>query len=171
MTEELPVEGKNDYLDREKYRLDGYVIVITGGSAGVGKEAARDLALRGAKVVMGNRDLEKSANVIAALRSEEGEDKLPEDRLLARHLDLCDLASVRAFAEEVKKDFPVIDILINNAGKMGGHREETDDGFESQFQTNHLGHFLLTHLLIDNILASERKPKVCAAPVENILPD
>ena len=171
MTEELPVEGKNDYLDREKYRLDGYVIVITGGSAGVGKEAARDLALRGAKMVMGNRDLEKSADVIGTLRSQEGEDKLPEDRILARHLDLCDLASVRAFAEEVKKEFPVIDILINNAGKMGGHREETDDGFESQFQTNHLGHFLLTHLLIDNILASERKPKVCAAPVENILPD
>ena len=153
-------KGRNDYLDREKYRLDGYVILITGGSAGVGKEAARDLALRGAKIVMGNRNLEKSANVIAALRAEECEETLPEDRIVAKKLNLADLSSVRSFAEEIKKEYPVIDVLINNAGKMGGHRETTGDGFESQFQTNHLGHFLLTHLLIDCVLASKNKPKV-----------
>ena len=124
------------------------------------KEAARDLALRGAKIVMGNRNLEKNANVIAALRAEEGEETLPEDRIVAKKLNLADLSSVRSFAEEIKKEYPVIDVLINNAGKMGGPREITVEGFESQIQTNHMGHFLLTHLLTDCVLASKNRPKI-----------
>ena len=82
----------------------------------------------------------------------------PEGRISAKLLNLADLATVRSFADQVKKKFPAIDILINNAGKMGGDRVLTKDGFESQLQTNHLGHFLLTHLLIDSLMASNRKP-------------
>ena len=153
-------EPSDSYLDRSKYPLTDQVVVITGASAGVGKETARDLALRGATIVMGNRDLDKSGRVIAALREEEGADKLPEDRFVVKKLDLSDLASVKSFAEQVKKEYPIIDILVNNAGKMGGERVVTKDGYESQFQTNHLSHFLLTHLLIDNLLQSKNKPKV-----------
>ena len=153
-------EKKDAYLDREAYPVAGRIILITGASAGVGKEAARDLALRGATIVMGNRDLEKSNRVIQALREEEGNDKLPEGRIVVKRLDLADLESVRTFAEEIKREYPVIDVLINNAGKMAGPRIVTKDGFESQFQTNHLGHFLLTHLLIDNIISSSNKPRI-----------
>ena len=75
-------------------------------------------------------------------------------------LNLADLSTVRSFVDDVSKQFPAIDILINNAGKMGGSRQVTKDGFESQFQTNHLGHFLLTHLLIDKLVASKNKPRL-----------
>ena len=153
-------EKRNAYLNREAYSLRGRIIIITGASAGVGKEAARDLALRGATIVMGNRNLEKSYRVIQALREEEGREMLPDDRFVVKRLDLSDLDSVREFAEEVKKDYPVIDVLINNAGKMAGKRMVTKDGYESQFQINHLGHFLLTFLLIENILESENKPRI-----------
>ena len=154
------VEAKNAYLDREKYNLKDRIVLITGSSAGCGKETARDLALRGATIIMANRDLEKTNRVIATLREQEGAENLPEERFVVKKLDLCDLDNVKQFAEEVKNEYPVIDILINNAGKMGGPRQVTQDGFESQFQTNHLGHFLLTHLLIDNIVNSTNKPKV-----------
>ena len=153
-------EAKDAYLNRESYRLDGRIIIITGSSAGCGKETARDLALRGATIIMANRDLEKTNRVIATLREQEGADNLPEERFVVKKLDLCDLENVKQFAEEVKKEYPVIDILINNAGKMGGPRQVTKDGFESQFQTNHLSHFLLTYLLIDNLLKSPNKPRV-----------
>ena len=95
------IEVNHNYLDREKFRLDGYIILITGGSAGVDKEADRDLALKGAKIVMGNRNPEKSANVIAAFRAEEGEETVPEDRIVAKKLKLADLSSARSFAEEI----------------------------------------------------------------------
>ena len=149
-------------MDREKFRLDGYIVLITGSSSGIGKETARDLALRGATIIMANRDLKKSERVVAQLRLEEGEDKLPEDRFKIRRLDLVDFESVRAFAKTVCKEFPVIDILINNAGYAyyGGTQQFTKDGFEITFQTNHLGHFLLTSLIINNVLASERGPKI-----------
>ena len=160
MTSNAADEGKNDFLDRNKYRLDGYVVIITGGSAGIGKETARELALRGAEVLMANRDLEKSASVIAALKAEEGTEALPEGRISVKQLNLADLSSVRSFADEVKRKYAAIDILINNAGKMGGERIVTKDGYESQFQTNHLGHFLLTHLLMEKLLVSKHKPKV-----------
>ena len=153
-------EAKNAYLDRETYHLNGRIVLITGASAGCGKETARDLALRGATIIMANRNLEKSRSVIDTFREEEGYDKLPEERFVVKRLDLADLESVKQFAEEVKKEFPVIDILINNAGMYDNVRQVTKDGYEAIFQTNHLGHFLLTYLLIENLLRSPNSPRI-----------
>jgi NAD(P)-dependent dehydrogenase (short-subunit alcohol dehydrogenase family) len=120
----------------------GRVAVVTGGNSGIGKEAARELARAGATVVIASRDTakgEKAVNDIggASVRVEE--------------LDLADLDSVRAFAD--RAEVP-IDLLINNAGVMAPPRRLTKDGFESQFGTNHLGHFALTGLLLPKLLAA-----------------
>ena len=100
-----------------------------------------------------------ATRVLKAMREEAGEDALPEDRFDVKKMDLTDFDSVRTFCETVKKDYPVIDIMINNAGYANYQdpRKETDDGHEVHMQTNHLGGFLLTHLLIDNLLASKRQ--------------
>ena len=156
--------SNDDYKDREKFRLDGRIVLVTGSSAGIGKETARDLALRGATIIMANRNIEKTEQVIAKLCEEEGgPEKLPKERFVVRKLDLSELESVRKFANEIKKEFPVIDILVNNAGQGDLFRKEVDqtvDGFERTFQVNHLSHFLLTYLLIDNVLASPNKPRI-----------
>ena len=104
-----------------------------GASAGCGKETARDLALRGATVIMANRNLEKSKTVVEAPREQEGHDKLPDERFVVKKLDLGYIESMKKFAEEVKREYPVTDILINNAGTYGGPRQVTMDGFESMF--------------------------------------
>ena len=104
--------------------------------------------------------IEKSKTVVEAPREQEGHDKLPDERFVVKKLDLGYIESMKKFAEEVKREYPVTDILINNAGTYGGPRQVTKDGFESMFQTNHLGHFLLTYLLIDNLLKLPNKPRV-----------
>ncbi|MDN5793655.1 MAG: oxidoreductase, partial [Brevibacterium aurantiacum] len=126
-------------------RLDGNIasaadrtIVITGGNSGIGRGTASMLAGMDAHVVLAVRNLDKGR---AAAKSMRG----PVD---VRELDLADLASVRAFAEEFSDP---IDILINNAGIMAPPLGRTADGFESQFGTNHLGHFALTNLLLPQI--------------------
>ena len=124
----------------------GRVVVVTGANSGIGLHAARELARRGAKVVMACRDLEK------AHRAEHGiRDDVPSADLEVRALDLASLASVRRFAEELPHDR--IDVLLNNAGVMAIARQETEDGFEKQLGTNHLGHFALTGLLLERLQA------------------
>ena len=128
--------SNEDYRDRGKYRLDGRVVLITGSSAGIGKETARDMALRGATVIMANRNLQKTEEVIAQLCQEEGE-KLAKEKFVVRKLDLSEFESVKLFANQIKSQFPVIDILINNAGQGDMFRKELDltvDGFERTFQ-------------------------------------
>jgi NAD(P)-dependent dehydrogenase (short-subunit alcohol dehydrogenase family) len=120
----------------------GRTAVVTGANGGLGLETTRELARRGARVVMGVRNREKAGAAVAAIRAE-----VPDARLDLRMLDLGSLASVRAFAEGVLADHPVIHLLVNNAGVMGIPRAETSDGFEMQFGVNHLGHFALTALL------------------------
>ena len=161
MTSFLWQRSNEDYRDRGKYRLDGRVVLITGSSAGIGKETARDMALRGATVIMANRNLQKTEEVIAQLCQEEGE-KLAKEKFVVRKLDLSEFESVKIFANQIKSQFPVIDILINNAGYafLGNFRERSVDGFELTLQTNHMSHFLLTFLLIDNILASPNCPRI-----------
>ncbi len=123
----------------------GRTAFITGANSGIGFEAARVLAGQGARVLIGCRSAERATAA--------------RDRLLEIHptadveivsLDLANLASVREAAERVKQEARV-DLLINNAGIMIPPREETADGFESQFGVNHLGHFALTGLLIDKV--------------------
>ena len=126
----------------------GRTAFITGANSGIGFEAARVLAGRKARVLIGCRSSERATDA--------------RDRILRRHpdadveivpLDLASLASVREAAERVGQE-PRRDLLINNAGIMVPPREETCDGFESQFGVNHLGHFALTGLLIDRVRAT-----------------
>lgn len=118
--------------------LTGKVVVVTGASSGIGAASARALAGAGAKVVLAVRDTAKGERVAATINGETE----------VRPLDLEDLASVRAFADGWTGP---IDILINNAGIMLVPEARTADGFERQIGTNHLGHFVLTNLLLPYI--------------------
>ena len=127
--------------------LSGKIAVVTGASAGLGVETARTLAGAGAEVILMARDEAKVSAVVESLRRE-----LPSASVEHRLLDLADLASVRAAASDLLEEFPRIDLLINNAGVMACPQGLTADGFELQFGTNHLGHFLFTCLLVPALL-------------------
>ncbi|VDM38318.1 unnamed protein product, partial [Toxocara canis] len=123
----------------------GKVAFVTGANNGIGKQTARELNLRGAKVYMLCRNTERGREALHDLV------KLGCDpsRLFVRQLDLADLSSVRNFVSEIGKEEEKLDILVNNAGIMFYPRfEKTRDGFETTWQTNYLGHFLLTELLL-----------------------
>jgi NAD(P)-dependent dehydrogenase (short-subunit alcohol dehydrogenase family) len=124
----------------------GRIAVVTGSNSGIGYEAAAVLARRGATVILACRNLDKTRQ--AAQRMGPGTTEVEE-------LDLSSLASVRDFAERIRSSHPKLDLLINNAGVMWTPRSTTQDGFELQFGTNHLGHFALTGLLLDLLLAVE----------------
>ena len=133
---------------------DGRRVVVTGANSGIGYQAALQLARHGASVVL-------------AVRDPDGRGRDAAQRLLAavpgaaievRRLDLASLASVRAFASSWGSE--PLDLLVNNAGVMALPRRVTEDGFELQLGTNHLGHFALTGLLLDALHASSRGPRV-----------
>jgi NAD(P)-dependent dehydrogenase (short-subunit alcohol dehydrogenase family) len=127
----------------------GRTAVITGANTGLGYETASALAAKGADVVLAVRNLEKGKE--AARRIEQAN---PGASVAVQGLDLSSLESVRAAADELKSRHDSIDLLINNAGVMFTPKETTKDGFELQFGTNHLGHFALTNLLLDRVLAA-----------------
>jgi NAD(P)-dependent dehydrogenase (short-subunit alcohol dehydrogenase family) len=118
--------------------LSGRTVVVTGASSGLGAVTARELARAGAHVVLAVRDVAKGERVAASFAGSWE----------ARPLDLASLASVRAFAGAWSGD---LDILINNAGIMAVPQGRTEDGFELQIGTNHLGHFALTNLLLPHV--------------------
>jgi NAD(P)-dependent dehydrogenase (short-subunit alcohol dehydrogenase family) len=122
----------------------GRVAVVTGANSGLGLATARELARAGARVIMGCRDLAKGERAAEAIRAE-----VPRVDLSVAALDLADLDSVRAFAAEHEGP---LDLLVNNAGIMAPPRRVTKDGFESQFGTNHLGHYALTGRLLHALL-------------------
>lgn len=119
--------------------------VVTGANTGIGKETARVLARRGARVVLACRSDKQTRPVIEEISAETG-----NDQLAFVQLDLGDLKSVRDAARSLLDGEPRIDVLINNAG-VAGQRGFTKDGFELAFGVNHLGHFLLTMLLLDRL--------------------
>ena len=127
----------------------GRVAVVTGANSGLGLATARELARAGAGVVLAVRDVEKGQRAAA----EVGE------RADVWQLDLADLQSVAASAERFASEHGRLELLINNAGVMAPPRRTTADGFESQFGTNHLGHFALTGRLLPSLLKAER-PRV-----------
>ncbi|XP_034998956.2 retinol dehydrogenase 12, like isoform X1 [Hippoglossus stenolepis] len=125
-------------------RLDDKTVVITGANTGIGKETAMDLAKRGAKVIIACRDMEKAEAAVKDVI-----EKSDNKNVLCMKLDLADTKSIREFAEAINKEEPKLNILINNAGVMVCPYGQTADGFEMQIGVNHMGHFLLTHLLLD----------------------
>jgi NAD(P)-dependent dehydrogenase (short-subunit alcohol dehydrogenase family) len=128
--------------------LAGKVYVITGGNSGIGLEAAKHLGKAGADVVLACRSMTKAAEAAQELRG------LVRGKVDVVQLDLSDLSSVRTAATQLHETHTKIDALINNAGVMQTPKLSTVDGFEMQFGTNHLGHFLLSGLLIDLVEAA-----------------
>ncbi len=127
--------------------LTGRRVVITGAATGLGRESARVLAAHGATVTVLARSEERAAGALAELEAD-----VPGATAESGVVDLGDLASVRSFADTYLATHDAVDLLINNAGVMACPFGRTVDGFETQFGTNHLGHFLLTALLSPAIL-------------------
>jgi len=120
----------------------GRVAIVTGANTGLGYETARMLAEHGAHVVLAVRDVEKGKQAAARIGGD----------VSVQVLDLTSLDSVRSAAADLRAAHPRIDLLINNAGVMYTPKQTTEDGFELQFGTNHLGHFAFTGLLLDHLL-------------------
>lgn len=130
-------------------QLTEQTVVITGCNVGIGRETARDLSRRGAKIIMACRDTKTAEKVAEEISSQTG------GQLVVMKLDLASLTSVRSFAADLKARETKIHMLINNAGLMMCPYMKTEDGFEMQMGTNHLGHFLLTSLLLPLLTHSE----------------
>ncbi len=127
--------------------LTDKVIIVTGANSGIGYEAAREFARKGAQTILACRNMDKAQMALAEIRTEQ-----PDARVEIMQLDLASQASVHQFADAFKANYDRLDVLVNNAGIMAVPYATTEDGFESQFGTNHLGHFALTGLLIDLLL-------------------
>ncbi|MDT0620725.1 SDR family oxidoreductase [Croceitalea vernalis] len=144
--------GKKGWTPERISDLNEKTFVITGTTSGTGFEATRILLSKGAKVVMLNRNPEKSANTITALKQELG----ANINITNIRMDLAELASVKKAAEEVLKTVPQIDALICNAAIAQVPKQTfTVDGFESQLGVNHYGNFLLQGVLYPRIEASK----------------
>ncbi|WP_422742444.1 SDR family NAD(P)-dependent oxidoreductase [Mycobacterium sp. WMMD1722] len=126
------------------------VAIITGSNTGIGFEAARVLAGRSAHVVLAVRNTDKGRAAADRITAET-----PGADVTVRELDLTSLDSIRRASDDLRAEYPRIDLLINNAGVMMTEKGTTKDGFELQFGTNHLGHFALTGQLLDNLLPVE----------------
>ena len=138
--------------------LSGRRVLITGGASGLGQETARAMAAKGAQIIIAARDMEKGATALSAIHG-----SVPNAKLEVMQLDLADLDSIRAFTTLFLREYPRLDLLINNAGVMACPQGKTKDGFELQFGTNHLGHFLLTNRLrpaLDTSAKEGRAPRV-----------
>jgi retinol dehydrogenase 12 len=123
-------------------------VLVTGGNTGIGRATAEGLAGRGARVYVACRSAVKGEAAVAAIRAATG-----NDAVFLLPLDLADLASVRSCAAAFLAPGEPLDVLVNNAG-VGGVRGLTRQGFELTFGVNHLGHFLLTQLLLDRLVSS-----------------
>ena len=124
--------------------LTGKVVIVTGANSGIGFEAAKEFARKGAQTILACRSLEKAQVALDQIQSE-----IPGAPVEIMALDLASLTSVHTFAAQFKANYDHLDVLLNNAGIMMVPYGLTEDGFERQFGTNHLGHFALTGLLID----------------------
>ncbi len=130
--------------------LSGKTIVVSGGNSGIGYQAALELARKGARVVLACRDSVKAVRTVEAIRGTH-----PGAHVESMELDLASLVSVRDFAKAFLERHDALHVLCNNAGVMAIPRRVTADGFEMQLGTNHLGHFALTGLLLDRLLATD----------------
>jgi len=126
--------------------LTGKIIVITGANSGIGFETAREIARKGAEVIVASRNPIKAERAIHTIM-----DEIPGAKLKYIELDLASLESIKAFSRQFNSTYDRLDILLNNAGIMLVPYGKTADGFERTMGTNHLGHFALTGLLLDKL--------------------
>jgi len=127
----------------------GRVVIVTGANSGIGLETARELARKSAHVVLACRSEARADEALADIRS-----SLSDAQIDFMALDLADLDQVRAFATSVHERFDRLDLLINNAGVMVPPASKTKQGYELQFGVNHIGHFALTGMLLDLLMAT-----------------
>jgi len=128
--------------------IKGKIVLVTGANAGIGRQTVLELAKRGAHVILACRDLSRANDAIDWIRKQTS-----RGQMVAMRLDLACLESVRNFAAQFNRKYERLDILINNGAVMLNpeKRLKTSDGFEIHFGVNHLGHFLLTKLLLDKL--------------------
>lgn len=131
--------------------INGQIVIVTGSSGGIGLEIVKELCRRGARVIMACRDIKKTEKIIELIKQEQ-----PKANVCVRYLDLLSFDNIRRFVKLLEQDYKKIDILINNAGVTFQPNDKTVDGFETHLQVNYLGHFLLTHLLIPKLKASQQ---------------
>ena len=125
----------------------GKIVIITGANSGIGFEAARQMAAMGAHVILACRNIERGRNALEMIKRQE-----PGSAVELMELDLASQSSIKRFSNEFINRYKRLDTLINNAGIMATPRMFTEDGFELQLGTNHLGHFSLTGLLLNRLL-------------------
>jgi NAD(P)-dependent dehydrogenase (short-subunit alcohol dehydrogenase family) len=142
--------------------LAGKRVIVTGGGSGIGFQAAKVLASKGAEVILAVRTLEKGQKALDKIIALD-----PSAKVCVMHLDLGDLKSIKSFAEEFSDKYNTLDLLINNAGVMVPPYKHTVDGFELQFGTNHLGHFALTGRLLPTLLDTPGSKIVTVSSIAN----
>lgn len=143
---------------RQLSDLSNLTAVVTGGNSGIGWHTCHELAAHGARVILASRDIERGKQAADRIRA-----KSPTAQVEVAQLDLASMASVRSFAESCDG---TLDLLINNAGVMAPPKlVRTEDGYELQFGTNHLGHFVLTGLLLPQLLKSPAGRVVTVASI------
>ena len=138
---------KNNWTKENIKDLTGKVAIVTGANSGIGFETARALSEKNAKVIFACRNEFWGKYAVNKVKLDSG-----NTDIYFKHLDLADLSSIQKFADEINSENDNLDILINNAGIMMCPYQKTVDGFEMQIGTNHLGHFALTGLLLDNLM-------------------
>jgi len=126
------------------------ICLITGSTSGIGKATATSLAAKGAIIIITGRDEEKGEQVITEIKK-----RMTNHNIFFEYGDLSNLQSVVDLAYRLNKNYPKLDVLINNAGSFTEKRQYTNDGIEMQFGVNHIGHFLLTHLLMPALKKSD----------------
>ncbi|OXA53739.1 retinol dehydrogenase 12 [Folsomia candida] len=147
------LRGKVDLTN--EVDVSGKTVIVTGASDGIGKVTAEEFAVRGARVILACRNLQKAERAVADIRT-----RTTNGEMIIMHLDLSSLSSVRKFSSEfIEKYGGGLSILVNNAGVLNaaGKRKLTEDGFEEAFGVNHLGHFLLTNLLLPELAKAGEK--------------
>lgn len=155
---------KHQWSENDVPDQSGRVVVVTGSNTGLGLDTARVLAGRGAQVVLAVRNVDKGEAACQRIRQ-----SVPDAEVSTQRLDLGSLESVRTAAAELQAAHPRIDMLINNAAVAFPPKTTTPDGFELQFATNHLGHFALTGLLLENMLSVDGARVVVVASLDHKL--